>query len=129
MTESVVFFSKQDILKCIGCSRTWSMYISHLKCTTLRKRFIQIGHFGLHIQWSPYYVTTLIFYKAAISENKLYIFALNILITSGHPSYKASFSVPQGWPYKRGTTVRYNHLCVLSSHSVLFWEQNGILMI
>ena len=45
MTESVVFFSKHYI-KCIS----WSpgQCISHLKCTTLRKCFIQIGHLGLH---------------------------------------------------------------------------------
>ena len=52
MSESEVFFSKHD--KCIGCSP--GQCISHLKCTTLRKCFIQIGHLGLHILYNHFCV-------------------------------------------------------------------------
>ena len=51
MTESVVFFSKH---KCIACSP--GQCISHLKCTTFRKCFIQIGHLGLHILYKHFCV-------------------------------------------------------------------------
>ena len=57
----------------------------------------------------PLYVATLTrghpFYKATISENKLCIIVSNLPLTRGHPSNKARFSIPQGWPCKRGTTV------------------------
>ena len=44
-------------------------------------------------------------YKATFSENIPCIIVSNIPLTRGHPSNKARFSIPQGWPYKRGTTV------------------------
>ena len=57
----------------------------------------------------PLYVATLarghLYYEAMISENTFYIFESKISITRGHSSNKARFSIPQGWPYKRGTTV------------------------
>ena len=57
----------------------------------------------------PLYVATLArghpSYKATISENKLCIIVSNLPLTRGHPSNKARFCIPQGWPYKRATTV------------------------
>ena len=57
------------------------------------------------------YVATLtrghLSYEATILENTLCIIAFNIPLMRGHPSNTARFSIAQGWPYKRGTTV-YN---------------------
>ena len=44
-------------------------------------------------------------YKATISEKKSCLIVSTIPLTRGHRSNKAKFSIPQGWPYKRGTTV------------------------
>ena len=57
----------------------------------------------------PLYVATLArghpSYEAMNSENKLCIIVFKIPLMRGHPSNKARFSIPQGWPYKSGTTV------------------------
>ena len=57
---------------------------------------------------SPLYVATLTrghpSYEATILENTPCMIVSDEL-TRGHPSNKARFSIPQGWPYQRGTTV------------------------
>ena len=62
------------------------------------------------------------FYKATISENNLCIFVSNLPLTRGHPSNKARFSIPQGWPYERGTTVLHFFI------SISVWATFGNLM-
>ena len=58
-----------------------------------------------HIQWSPYMWpnspegTPLI--RPSFQRTN-YIFVFNIPLTRGHSSNKASFSISQGWLYKRG---------------------------
>ena len=54
-----------------------------------------------------------------ITSLKCKLCLTNLSLTSGHPSYAASFVIPQGWPHKRGTTVVglqtfYVHTNVLS---------------
>ena len=37
-------------------------------------------------------------------------------LTNSHPSYAATFSIPLGWPHKRGTTVYiYEYIYVYST--------------
>ena len=54
----------------------------------------------------PLYVATLArghpSYEATISGHDLRIIVFNIPVMRGHPSNKARFSIPQGWPCKRG---------------------------
>ena len=54
MTESVVFFSKHDISNVLADHLV--NVLSHLKCTILRKCFIQISHLGLHILYNHFCV-------------------------------------------------------------------------
>ena len=62
----------------------------------------------------PLYVATLTrghpSYKAMIFRDRV---EFNIPLTRGHPSNEARFLIPQGWPYKRGTTVY--RVCSLKS--------------
>ena len=44
-------------------------------------------------------------YVATILENKLFINVCNLPLTSGHPSYTARISIPQGWPHKGKATA------------------------
>ena len=65
----------------------------------------------------PLYVATLTrghpSYEATIPGNNLCIIVFNIPLTKGHHSNKARFSIPQVWPYKRGTTV-HRFVCICS---------------
>ena len=55
MTESEVFLSKHDVLSVLAVHLVNQCRpISHLKCKTLRKCFIQIGHLGLHILYNHF---------------------------------------------------------------------------
>ena len=75
---------------------------------------IHVSGCELHYTVVTLYVATLArghpSYEAMISENKLCIIVSKIPFTRGHPSNKARFAIPQGWPYKRGTTVLISYM-------------------
>ena len=51
------------------------------------------------------YVATISAYKVTIVEGKPSMNVFSIPLMRDHPSNNATFSIPQGWPYRMGTTV------------------------
>ena len=78
----------------------------------IRKKNINSYHIivMIHCTVDPLYLTTLTrghpsyIYKAIMSGSKLCMIVSNMPLMRGHPSNKAIFFIPPGWPYERGTT-------------------------
>ena len=70
-----------------------------------------------------------LFNEARISENQLCILVFKIPLTRGHPSNQAKYSIPQGWPHKRGTTVNLTYSIFVYTQKLLSYnKEHWILM-